>query len=58
MAKMQAQMDKIRQAKDPQERTRLLQEHWTAMQDTMTLMHGQWGGMMGCCAGETRRAAR
>lgn len=21
------------------------------MQDTMTLMHGQWGGMMGCCAG-------
>ena len=50
MAQMQAQMDKIRQAKDPQERTRLLQEHWTTMQDTMALMHGQWGGMMGCCA--------
>ena len=56
MAKMQAQMDKIGQAKDPQERTRLLQEHWTAMQETMTLMHGQWGGMMGCA--ETRRAVR
>lgn len=32
-------------------RQRLLQEHWTAMQHTMTLMHGQWGGMRGCCAG-------
>ena len=46
MATMQAQMDKIRQTKDPQERQRLLQEHWTTMQDTMSLMHGGRGGMM------------
>ncbi len=44
---MQAQMDKIRQAKDPRERQRLLQQHWTTMQNTMSLMHGGWSGMMG-----------
>ena len=44
MATMQAQMDKIRQAKDPRERQRLLQQHWTTMQNTMSLMHGGWSG--------------
>lgn len=46
--KMQQQMDKIRQTQDPQERQRLLQEHWTTMQSAMGLMHGMGGpGMMG-----------
>ena len=44
MATMQAQMDRIRQAKDAKERQRLMQQHWTTMQDTMTLMHGEWSG--------------
>jgi hypothetical protein len=53
LKKMQEQMDKIRQTQNPQERQRLLQEHGTTMQGTMTRMHGMWGpgGMMGCCAG-------
>src|SRR6476619_4149932 len=45
MAKMQEQMSRIQQTQDPQERQRLLQEHWTAMQSMMTMMHGAWGGM-------------
>jgi len=36
MQQMQAQMSKIQQTQDPQERQRLLQEHWTAMQAAMT----------------------
>jgi len=49
---MQEQMDKIRQTQDPQERQRLLQEHWTTMQGTSGMMGGMWGpGMMGCCGG-------
>mgnify|MGYP000600238056 CR=1 FL=1 len=35
MAQMQAQMNKIQQTQDPQERQRLLQDHWTAMQAAM-----------------------
>lgn len=51
LQRMQVQMDKIRQSQDPQERQRLLQEHWTTMQSAMGMMHGMWGpGMMGCCA--------
>lgn len=47
---MQEQMDKIRQSQDPQERQKLLQEHWLTMQSGMTMMQGMWGpGMMGCC---------
>lgn len=50
--KMQEQMDKIRQTQDPQERQKLLQEHWQTMQSGMTMMQGMWGsGMMGCCSG-------
>lgn len=49
---MQAQMVKIGQIQDPQERQRLLQEHWTTMQNTSGMMGGMWGpGMMGCCGG-------
>ena len=43
---MQAQMDRIRQTQDPQERQRLLQEHWTTMQNAMSRWHGGPGGMM------------
>lgn len=49
MKQMQAQMDKIRQTKDPKERQRLLEEHWTAMQAAMSVMHNMWG-TGGCCA--------
>jgi hypothetical protein len=52
MKQMQAQMDKMRQTTDPQERQRLLQEHWTSMQAAMTAMHGIWGpGGAACCGG-------
>lgn len=51
MQQMQEQMEKIRQVQDPQERQKLLQEHWATMQNSMGMMHGMWGpGMMGCCA--------
>ena len=52
MQQMQAQMSKIQQTQDPQERQRLLQEHWTSMQAAMATMHGMWGPAgAGCCAG-------
>ncbi|NMG32202.1 hypothetical protein [Aromatoleum evansii] len=52
MQRMQEQMEKIRQTQDPQERQKLLQEHWETMRSGMGAMHGMWGpGMMGCCAG-------
>ena len=48
MRKMQEQMDQISKTQNPQERQKLLQEHWTTMQGTMGMMHGMWGGgMMG-----------
>jgi hypothetical protein len=52
MKQMQEQMVQIGQATDPQERQKLLQEHYASMQRAMTAMHGMWGpGMMGaCCA--------
>lgn len=54
MQQMQAQMNKIQQTQDPQERQRLLQEHWTSMQSAMSTMHGMWGPAgAGCCAGGT-----
>jgi hypothetical protein len=50
MKQMQAQMDKVRQTQDPQERQRLLQEHWNSMQAAMAAMHGVWGpGGPACC---------
>ena len=45
--KMQEQMKQIRQAKDPQERQRLMREHWQTMQESMQMMH-QRRGMDGC----------
>ena len=52
MKQMQAQMDKVAQTQDPQERQRLLQEHWTSMQAAMSSMRGMWGhGGAGCCGG-------
>jgi len=51
MKKMQEQMDKIRQTQDPQERQKLLQDHWATMQGNMQMMHGMWGsGGMGAWA--------
>jgi hypothetical protein len=48
MKTMQAQMDQIRKSQDPQERQKLLEQHWATMQSAMTIMHGMWGpGMMG-----------
>lgn len=42
------QMDSLRQTQDPQQRQKLLDEHWATMQSAMSLMHGMWGpGMMG-----------
>lgn len=53
MRAMQEQMDRIRQTEDPQARQKLLQDHWTTMQNNMQLMHGMWGsgGGRGCCMG-------
>lgn len=48
MTTMHAQMDQIRKTQDPQERQRLLQQHWETMQSAMGTMRGMWGpGMMG-----------
>lgn len=45
---MHEQMDRIGKTQDPQEREKLLQEHWATMQNAMQTMHGMWGpGMMG-----------
>lgn len=50
--KMQTQMEKIQQTQDPQQRQKLLQEHWNTMQSGMGMMNNMWGpGMMGCCGG-------
>jgi len=52
MKKMQEQMSRIQQTQDPQERQRLLQEHWTTMHASMGMMSGMWGpGMMGGAMG-------
>lgn len=46
IAKMQSQMEKIRQTKDPKERQKLLQEHWATMRSGMAQMHALWGSSM------------
>lgn len=52
MKLMQEQMERIHKTSDPQERQRLMQEHWNSMQSAMASMNGMWGqGMMGCCGG-------
>lgn len=46
--KMQEQMDRVRQTRDPVQREKLLQEHWTTMQSAMGTMQGMSGpGLMG-----------
>ncbi|VWC92515.1 hypothetical protein BCO18430_03346 [Burkholderia contaminans] len=51
MQRMLAEMDEIRQTKDPAERQRLMDEHWRTMQETFQAMRGMGGptmmGMMG-----------
>ena len=52
MQRMQEQMNKVAQTTDPQERQRLMQEHWQSMYQDMQTMRGMgwmWGGggMMG-----------
>ena len=47
MVKMQEQMTRLQQTQSPEERQRLVQDHWATMQTMMTLMQGTWGGMMG-----------
>jgi hypothetical protein len=52
MQRMQEQMNKIAQTTDPQERQRLMKEHWQSMYKDMQTMRGMgwmWGGgsMMG-----------
>ena len=46
--KMQAQLDKIGRAKNPQERQRLLQEHMQTMRENMMIGKGMMSGMMDC----------
>ncbi|WP_415231126.1 hypothetical protein [Psychromonas sp.] len=56
MNKMQEQMATIRQTQDPQERQKLLQEHWETMQNNMQLMEeiwGPYGGIVCCMQGPT-----
>ena len=40
MTQMNQQMTQLQQTQDPEERQRLLQQHWTTMQEAMTAMHG------------------
>ncbi len=44
MLRMHAQMHKIMDAKDPQERERLMQEHANMMRDNMRMMQGMMSG--------------
>jgi hypothetical protein len=49
MTTMQAQMNKLRETADPEQRQKLMQEHTATMQQAMKSMrtHGQTMGMMG-----------
>jgi len=47
MKKMQGQMAAIRAAKDPKERTKLMDEHLQTMQSTLQMMQQDKGCMMG-----------
>lgn len=55
MNTMHEQMDRIHQSQDPQERQRLLEEHWATMDEQMRdmrMMEGMMGGMMGGMHGQ------
>lgn len=51
MKQAQELMAKLREAKDPAERRRLMQQHTQAMRDTMGMMREMKMGMMGCGQG-------
>ena len=51
MKQAQALMGKLREAKDPAERKKLMREHTQAMHDTMGMMRGMKMGMMDGCQG-------
>jgi len=55
LTKMQEQMDRLERTHDPQERQRLLQQHWETMRSAMATMHAMSGATMGCCAGGPAR---
>src|SRR5688572_30754933 len=42
MKTMHEQMARIQQSQDPDERRKLLQEHWESMQGAMAMMNGAW----------------
>ena len=46
---MQASMEKIHQAQDPQEQQRLMREHMRQMRETMRMMGGEMHGKCMCC---------
>ncbi|MDP2029555.1 MAG: DUF302 domain-containing protein [Thiobacillus sp.] len=46
---MQASMEKIHQAQDPQEQQRLMREHMQQMRETMHSMDGEMHGKCMCC---------
>lgn len=46
---MQASMEKIQQAQDPQEQQRLMREHMQQMRETMRSMGGEMHGKCMCC---------
>jgi hypothetical protein len=52
MRKLQGQMVKIRQTRDPAERRKLMQEHMRTMQEGMKQMRGMGGMMMGMGSGD------
>jgi len=58
MTQMNQQMTELQQTQDPEQRQRLLQQHWATMQNAMTTMHGMWNtwgtGAAGCCTGGGR----
>ena len=46
---MQANIEKIHQAQDPQEQQRLMREHMQQMRETMRMMGGEMHGKCMCC---------
>jgi hypothetical protein len=44
--KQTAQMERMRETTDPEERRRLMQEHMQSMREHGHMMHGMGGGMM------------
>lgn len=59
MQLMHDQMAKISQTQDPQERQKLLQEHWNTMRGSMDMMQNMWtAGGMGCCMGSNMMGGR